>query len=400
MLKKIQTSQLQAGMYVHAFDSHWIDHPFFRSRFLIKDNETIQKLKDAGIDQVVIDTEKGKGCEAPASVDEIQATLEETYHGAGGKREKATKQVGAADELKNARVIFQEATQIIHRLMDDVRLGKQVELEHIEHITEKIVNSVFRNKDALISLTRIKHRDKYTFMHSVSVSGLMATFARDQGLPRETIEQVTMGGLLHDVGKMLIPANILNKPDKLSDEEFDIIKLHVDMGYAILSKTSGLKKEAMDVVTMHHEHFDGNGYPYGLRGEQISDIGQMAMIVDVYDALTSVRCYKDAWEPAFTLKKLLEWSGTQFKKEMVESFIRCLGIYPVGSLVQLQSGLVGIVMEQNENDLLRPDLRIIYNSRFEKYVQVKDIKLRKHPQDHIVQAISPLKYHIDLGAFI
>lgn len=387
-------------MYVHAIDCHWIDHQFFRSSFLIKDNEPIQKLKAVGISQLVIDTEKGKNCEAPESVDEIQATLEKSYHSVGEKREGATKQVTAADELKHARIIFKEATQVIHTLMDDVRLGKQVELENIEHITEKVVNSVFRNKDALISLTRIKDRDEYTFMHSVSVSGLMATFARDQGMPRDIIEQVTMGGLLHDVGKMLIPANILNKPDKLTDEEFGIMKLHVDMGRAILATSSGLRQEAMDVVTMHHEHFDGSGYPQGLQGEQISEIGQMAMIVDVYDALTSVRCYKEAWEPAYTLKKLLEWSGTHFKKEMVEHFIHCLGIYPVGSLVQLQSGLVGIVMEQNEHDLLRPDLRIIYNSRFEKYVQVKDIKLRKYPQDHIVQSVSPIKYNIDLGAFI
>ncbi len=281
-----------------------------------------------------------------------------------------------------------------------MRLGKRVELEHIEPVTEKIVNSVFRNKDALISLTRIKHRDQYTFMHSVSVSGLLASFALDRGMARERIQQLVMGGLLHDVGKMRVPLEILNKPDKLSDEEFNIMKSHVLLGVEVLADIPGLSRDALDVATMHHERCDGSGYPCGLKEKDISEVGHMSAIIDVYDALTSIRVYKDAWEPSFTLKKLLEWSGNLFNKEMVSHYIRCLGIYPVGSLVQLKSGLVGIVIEQNESDLLRPDLRIIYNSRFMKYVQVKDVKLRKMLEDSIIEAISPETYNIDLGAFV
>ena len=400
MLKKIMISQLQVGMFVHDLDCGWLQHPFFRSRFMINDLLMLDKVRDANIKHLVIDTEKGVDCTDAEAGDELQLTLQANIAETSSRQANDGKQVPASDEINNARVIYKEATNVIHRLLEDVRLGKQVEVEHIEPVTEKIVNSVFRNKDALISLTRIKNRDQYTFMHSVSVSGLLASFALNQGMERERIKQIVMGGLLHDVGKMRVPLEILNKPDRLSEDEYAIMKSHAQIGIDILSGMPGLSKDAMDVVAMHHERIDGSGYPNGLKGDEISEVGQMSTIIDVYDALTSVRIYKDAWEPSFTLKKLLEWSGSHFDKRLVSNYIRCLGIYPVGSLVQLKSGLVGIVREQNEKDLLRPDLRLIYNSRFEKYIQVKDVQLRKMPQDRIIEAISPEKYDIDLAVFV
>lgn len=386
-------------MYIHDLDCGWLEHPFFRSRFTVSDETIIHKIIEADIQHLVIDTEKGIGCDEE-TIGKVEAALQENISSTSERKDTDGKQVPAADEIDNARLIYQEATGVIHHLYEEVRLGKQVELEHIEPVTEKIVNSVFRNKDALISLTRIKDKDQYTFMHSVSVSGLMASFALDRGLSRERIKQIVLGGLLHDVGKMMVPGEILNKPGKLTDDEYEIMKSHVLHGVGRLTEVKGLTQDAMDVVSMHHERYDGSGYPRGLKGKEISLVGQMSMVVDVYDALTSIRVYKSAWEPSFTLKKMLEWSDRQFNKQLVGHYIRCLGIYPVGSLVQLKSGLVGIVREQNESDLLRPDLRIIYNSRFEKYVQVKDIQLRKLPDDSIVEAISPEKYNIDLAAFV
>ncbi|MDH5444757.1 MAG: HD-GYP domain-containing protein [Gammaproteobacteria bacterium] len=399
MLKKIKVSQVKPGMYVHDLDCGWLEHPFFRSRFTVSDESVVEKIVVTEIQHLVIDTEKGIDCEEE-SVCDVQSTLQQNISDNHARKEGDGKQVPAADEIDNARHIYQEATGVIHHLYEEVRLGKQVVLEHIEPITEKIVNSVFRNKDALISLTRIKDKDQYTFKHSVSVSGLLASFALDRGFSRERIRQVVLGGLLHDVGKMQVPAEILNKPEKLTDSEYEIMKSHVIHGMGLLTELPGLTQDAMDVVTMHHERIDGSGYPRGLKGNEIPMVGQMSMIVDVYDALTSVRCYKNAWEPSYTLKKMLEWCGRQFNQELVSHYIRCLGIYPVGSLVQLKSGLVGIVMEQNEKDLLRPDVRVIYNSRFEKYVQVKDIQMRKLPEETIVEAISPEKYNIDLAAFV
>lgn len=391
MLKKITTSQLQIGMYIHALDCHWIDHPFFRSSFVVDDPGVIEKIKGAGLQQIIIDTGKGSDFEDQVTDDKSNQSQNQKSN---------LKNTSVVDELNNARSVYTEATQIIRSLMHEVRLGKQVKLEEVEPIAERIVSSVTRNKDALVSLTRIKNRDEYTFMHCVSVSGLMATFARYLGMSQYDIEQVTMGGLLHDIGKILVPDYVLNKPAKLTDDEFDIMRLHVKMGHKVLSATTGITQQAMDVVLMHHERLDGSGYPYGLKGDELTKIGRMASIVDVYDALTSVRCYKDAWEPASTLKHMLEWGGKHFDKELVEKFIRCLGIYPVGSVVELTSGLVGIVMEQHEDDLLRPTLRIVYNIRYKKYVQVRDMDLKKTPEEKIIQAISPAKYNIDISVFI
>ncbi len=168
----------------------------------------------------------------------------------------------------------------------------------------------------------------------------------------------------------------------------------------ILSSASDISPEALRIAVEHHERVDGTGYPEGLTGEDISALGQMSSIVDVYDALISERCDKEAWEPSLTLKKLLEWSPNHFQTELVHQFIRCLGSYPVGSLVQLESDLIGIVTKQGEKDLLRPTLRIIYSLKENCYVPVKELNLAKRPNDSIQSSVSPKKYNINLTAFI
>ena len=219
-------------------------------------------------------------------------------------------------------------------------------------------------------------------MHCVSVAGLMTAFAVEMGLDAETIQQVAIGGMVHDIGKTLVPDKILNKPGKLDDDEFVVMKHHVNFSDQLLKEHTGLSQVARDVTLLHHERMDGTGYPQGLKGDEISLIGQMSAIVDVYDALTSVRVYKDAWEPSVTLKKLMEWSPAHFNPKLVQNFIKCLGIYPVGSLVELNSGRVGVVMEQGK-DILRPLLRVIYNTRLNGYIKVIELDLAKEYSDRI-----------------
>ena len=287
---------------------------------------------------------------------------------------------------------------MMQHLMEDARLGKQVEVEQIEPISEQMIESAFRNKDAFISLSRIKTKDQYTFMHSVSVAGLMITFSRAMGFDMDLIRQVSIGGLLHDIGKMKTPNEILNKPGKLDDNEFKIMKSHVVYSREMLEGRAGISQAALDVAALHHERVDGTGYPLGLKGDEISEVGQMSTIVDVYDALTSVRVYKSAWEPSVALKKLLEWSSSHFNPAQVKQFIRCLGIYPVGTLVELDSGLVGIVLKQGETDLLKPVVRIIYSTRKRDYVKIREVDLSR-TDDFIKQAVSPQVYQIDLATF-
>ncbi len=303
MIKKISVDQLRVGMFVHNLDCEWMDHPFFRRRFPVKNDRVIEKIAQSGIKYLYIDACKGQdGDAAPRAAEallDVQHQLEGTLEPASG----LTKQVAVAQEMQNARAVFKQAQSVITNLMGDVRLGKQVEVESVEPIVEEMISSAFRNKDALISLSRIKNKDEYTFMHSVSVAGLLIAFGRALDVDRETIKELAVGGLLHDIGKMLVPLEILNKPGRLDPDEFEMMRTHVVHSREILQTTPGITKHALDVAALHHERFDGTGYPDGLKSDAISTFGQMSAIVDVYDALTSVRVYKDAWEPAFTLKK-------------------------------------------------------------------------------------------------
>ncbi len=398
MKKKVSVQQLKRGMYIEDLDASWFEHNFLVNQFEIKDDKTLNKLINSGLKHVYIDTRKGIDVEdAPTQV-EVQDSLAVQTSEIAEEFSHLEKQIPVAAELNRAREIYTEAHGLMQNLMGDVRLGKQVSVEQIEPISEKMIESAFRNKDALISLSRIKNKDQYTFMHSVSVAGLMITFSRALGLDMDTIRQVAIGGLLHDIGKMKTPNEILNKPGKLSDEEFSIMKSHVVHSRELLEGKPGITQASLDVAAQHHERVDGTGYPLGLAGDEISTVGQMSTIVDVYDALTSIRVYKSAWEPSVALKKLLEWSSSHFDPVQVKQFIRCLGIYPVGTLVELDSGLVGIVIEQGETDLLKPRLKIIYSAIKKRLIPVRELDLTK-TDDFIRQAVSPQVYQIDMAAF-
>ena len=395
MFKKISTSELRIGMYVHDLGRAWMDHPFSLNRFLIKDMLTIQKIVKAGIRELTIDSSKGsKTLTQPAATPSSPAS-KTTDKGVEEKPDKVT----VAEERGRAKVLFRETTSIIHNLMSDARLGKQVEVQSLEPLAERMVQSTLRSRHALTGISRIKTKDEYTFMHCVSVAGLMTTFAMEMDLDERTIHQVALGGMLHDIGKTLVPDEILNKPGKLDDDEFVVMRKHVEFSGELLQEQVGLSRVAKDVAMLHHERMDGKGYPLGLTGDRISLIGQMSAIVDVYDALTSVRVYKAAWEPSLTLKKLLEWSPHHFNPELVQRFIKCLGIYPVGSLVELESGRVGVVMEQRK-DMLRPVLRIVYHARQRAYLRVQDIDLARETSDRIVNVRSPAEFNLDTSLFV
>lgn len=400
MLKKIRLDQIKVGMFIHDMDLAWMNHPFLKNRFKVEHDKTIQRISGLGIKYVIIDTRKGLDLDTAPAIDEIQRNLEEQSEKVALSLTGLKKEISVEEEINTARSILSEAGRTVQDLMQRVRFGKRVAVEAVESITEKIIDSVFRNKDALIILSRMKSKDEYTFMHSVSVATLTAAFSLALDLERDKIVPIATGALLHDIGKARIPLEILNKTGELTEEEFRIVKSHVEHGCQILTSASGLSPEALDIAAQHHERIDGSGYPHGLKGNAISKVGQMSAIVDVYDALTSERCYKGPWEPSHVLKKLLEWSPDHFKTELVHKFIRCLGIYPVGTLVQLTSGMVGIVMEQCEKDLLKPKIRIIYNAKEGCYIPVKELNLAQRTEDFIHSVVTPAKYNIDINNFI
>jgi HD-GYP domain-containing protein (c-di-GMP phosphodiesterase class II) len=288
--------------------------------------------------------------------------------------------------------------------MQDVRLGKAINIENVEPVVTHITESILRNSGALIGLMHIKNKDDYTFLHSVSVCTFMVAFCRSVGLDAETTQLAGLGGLLHDTGKALVPDAILNKPGRLTDEEFAIIKRHPKDGYDILLKTPGVHEIALDITLHHHERVDGSGYPDKLPGDQITTLSKMAAIVDVYDAITADRCYHKGMPPTDALRKLFEWSTHHFDPTLVKAFMRCVGIYPVGTLVLLESGRLGVVIEHNEESLLQPKVKVFFDTRRQSYIPPLEVDLAKPMgkggADKIVSHENAAKWQVDPQRFM
>jgi HD-GYP domain-containing protein (c-di-GMP phosphodiesterase class II) len=379
VIKRIPVTRLRVGMYVHDLNCNWMAHNFLRNRFLIDDEKTLQQIIAIGSREIGIDTARGADVdEAPRSEAPPDKAPPEP---AGTRSTLPPKPVAPGEERQRARKLHAEANRIVQGMMSDVRLGKQIEIEQIEPVVERIVDSIFRQQDALLPLAQLKNHDEYTFQHSVSVCALLTSFSRALELPREIIHEVAIGALLHDVGKATVPDAILNKPGKLTDDEFTQMKTHVVQSKIILEATPGISPIALEVAAQHHERYDGSGYPNHLKGEGISRYGQMSAIVDVYDAITSNRCYHKGMPPTEALRKILEWSKFHFNPELAQVFIRSLGIYPTGSLIRLESGRLAIVTEQHPDKLMQPKVRVIFHTRGH-YLKPELVDLR-YSQDRI-----------------
>ncbi|MDP2879755.1 MAG: HD-GYP domain-containing protein [Sulfuricella sp.] len=403
MIKKINVQQLKPGMFVHDLNCGWMEHPFLTGTLKVKSDRDIEKIVGNGIHEVYIDTAKGLDVVDAPTENEVKAELEHQMMNMAQKA-KPVASASLREELEKSREVHSEANKIVRNIMHDVRLGKQIELEQIDPMVEQMTASILRNKDALLSLCRIKNKDDYTFLHSVSVGALLISFAHGLNLDRDTLKLLGIGGMLHDIGKMKVPDEILNKPGKLTEEEFLIMKSHVVHSRDILAETPDIAQASLDVAAQHHERFDGSGYPLRLKGPEMSVYGQMASIVDVYDAITSNRCYHKGMEPTEALRKMFEWSKFHFNPELIHTFIRTIGIYPVGTLVMLESGKIGVVIEQHEKDLTRPLVRAVFDSRKNYYIATEDIDLSKPlgqgGGDKIVSHESPAKWGIEVQKFM
>ncbi len=399
MIKKIGIDQLKPGMFVHDLNCGWLDHPFLKSSFFVGKEETIAKIRSIGIRELYIDTIKGADVVAARTQKEVNDDLERQLQALAEKKQDKPQVAELSEETAKARRLHDEANRIVRHMMEDVRMGAQIEVERVEPMVENMVDSIFRNQNALLPLARLKTHDNYTFEHSVSVCALLVAFGRTLKLPREVIKDLGLGGLLHDVGKARVPDQILNKPGKLSDDEFARMQAHVSEGTGILRQSERIPPIALQVTAEHHERFDGSGYPGRMQGKSISLYGQMAAIVDVYDAISSERVYHKGMQPTQALKKLLEWSEHHFDPQLVQSFIRSVGIYPCGALVRLESGRLGVVLEQNEGNLLEPVVRVFYRADKQYYIPPEVINLAR-TQDRVASFESYEKWNIDPYAWL
>lgn len=405
MIKKIPVAQLRLGMYVSDVNAGWMDHPFLRNSLLLEDPEQLQKIRQAGIREVFIDTAKGLDVEEAPPPAETARALERLAEAPGAPEVQVPPpRSSLAEELAKAKGAFNEGARLVRSVMENSRLGRQIELGPVKLAVEKITNSVLRNGNAMFTLRRLQQRDDYTYQHSVGVCAMLAAFARAMDMDMASIHQIALGGLLHDIGYVRIHAEILKKPGRLSEEEFLHVKSHVVQGSDILHQTPGIPQLAFDVMEHHHERYDGSGYPRGLKGEEISLAGRMAAIVDVYDAITTDRVYHRAVNPGEAMGKLFEWSKEQFDPALFQVFVKSIGIYPVGSLVRLESERLGVVVEQREKNLLQPLLRVIYDAKRQYYLPPQDLDLSRPfghgGGDRIVGHESPEKWGIDVNRFL
>ena len=396
MLKKISVHQLKLGMHLKEFCGSWMEHPFWRTAFVITDPRDIERILESSIKEVWIDSAKGLDVapgETAVSEAESEAQVDEELSQAA-EVQRETAPVPASAEFVRAAKICAQSKRAVTSMFQEARMGKAVDTIGAQKLVEEITDSVSRNPGALISLARLKTADDYTYMHSVAVCALMIALARQLDLDEELTQRLGIAGLLHDLGKALMPMDVLNKPGKLTDEEFAIIKTHPEEGYKLLLASTGADDIALDVVLHHHEKTDGSGYPKRLKNEEISLHAKMGAVCDVYDAITSNRPYKAGWDPAESLRRMAEWSNGHFDPTVFQAFVKSLGIYPIGSLVKLKSGRLGLVVEQSKKSLLTPCIKVFYSTRSNARIKPEIIDLsRPDCPDKITGREDPSKWN-------
>ncbi|WNW13486.1 HD-GYP domain-containing protein [Pseudomonas sp. DTU_2021_1001937_2_SI_NGA_ILE_001] len=377
MLRKIMVSELALGMHIHEFCRPWDDDPFWIAQIesQLNDTQVLQRIRHSGLRELWIDISRGKAPDAPPAGDTAPTSLEK--------------------ELQRARQICGRARQLVMAMFDEAKMGRAMNVEDIGLLVDEIASSIMRHPHALISLSRLKNSDEYTYMHSVAVCALMVALARRMGLDEEQVRDAGVAGLMHDVGKMMMNPEILNKPGRLTDDEFQAMKSHPEAGLKILQETCRVTRAVLDVCLHHHEKFDGSGYPHGLAGDEISIFARMGAVCDVYDAVTSDRPYKKAWCAARAIREMAGWKG-HFDDQVFQHFVKTVGIYPIGALVRLESERLAVVMEQSEHSLLTPRVKVIMSARTRRPLEHRTLHLGKaQDTDSIVRIESPEQWGIE-----
>jgi putative nucleotidyltransferase with HDIG domain len=378
MLKRIAVKDIQLGMYICEFCGSWMEHPFWKTKFLLTDEKDMHAIQTSGIKELWIDVSKGSDISAgvPGKSEEEVARETEAVLLSANKPQMREK-VSLQDEIETAARLCAKSKEAVIEMFSDARMGKAIQVEQARALVEDISDSVMRQPHALISLARLKTADDYTYMHSVAVCALMIALARQLHLDEDMVREAGFAGLLHDIGKVGIPLNVLNKPGKLTDSEFAIVKSHPEVGAKILIESYQVSPLVLDVCLHHHEKVDGTGYPRGLKGDTISLLAKMGAVCDVYDAITSNRPYKKGWSPADSIRKMAEWSKGHFDESVFQAFVKAVGIYPTGSLVRLESGRLAVVVEQNEGSLLSPKVKVFFSAKNKSPIMQETLDLAK-----------------------
>jgi HD-GYP domain-containing protein (c-di-GMP phosphodiesterase class II) len=356
----------------------------------IKNIKVIGNLRSRGVESLLIDTSKTLTFDADNN---IVGRIKETPLPASNKSPITL-------EISKAKKLFNQSKEIQRQVFSDAQQGRNINLTPVIEITNKTIDTVFKNADALACVINIRKKDEYLLEHSVSVSVLITIFARFLKIDKKIVQLLSVGAFLHDVGKINIPDSILNKPGKLTEAEFTIMKSHVNHSIKIIESTPGISELSLEVAALHHEKLDGTGYPYNIPKEKITKYGRMIAICDIFDALTANRCYKEGYShiKAFSILRSLA-QKEHLDQRLVDLFIKCMGIYPVGSLVELSSNKLAIVESRNDGDPINPNVRSFYNSLDGRYVMAEDINLSDN-EDFIIRGVRADDFDLDMNKII
>ncbi|MCL1051300.1 HD-GYP domain-containing protein [Shewanella abyssi] len=388
-LIKIPVAKLGVGMFVESIDNTK-GRVSIASAGQIRSKEAIAKLLHCGTTHAWVNAERSS-----ADCGLNRPNVKPTKIAKPVAKRVSTNRVATQHKAKELMV---EAKDLIQKVLSETFEGKAVEVEPFEALADNMIESVLLDADALKCVSALRSKDAYLLEHSINVAFLLITFGRYLKFDTDMLRDLAVGGILHDIGKIKVDSAILNKPGKLTAEEFEHVKLHQTYAIEIMNNTAGLSQVSIDISLMHHEKLDGKGYPRGLKGDEIPIHGRISCIVDIFDALTATRCYKEAMSPAAAFKILLSLTPCHLDQALVYEFIRCVGVYPVGSLVELSDGRVGIVWESKNRDALHPKVKCFYSNKHKLYTGVTIVDLLKSDLN-IEKGISPSSLEIDPSPF-
>lgn len=388
VLKKITINDLKPGMYVHQIVEQK-GQLSVKSQGRVTSQAIVDTLKKKGVKSLVIDTSKAFATEPEGNL--VAESKSEP------KADEPRKKVALENELTRATHLHKQGKAIQKLLLNSVKKEQPFDTSIPKTFSRALVASIDRNPDALLCLTKIREKDDYLLEHSLNVAILLANFGRFLGMSEAKVHDLSYAGFLHDLGKIQIPDEILHKPGRLTDAEMEVMKGHVTHGVDYL-ETTDLDSKLIRVISEHHERLDGLGYPAGIEGDAISYEGRMLAIVDMYDAITADRVYKAGMSSQKAFSILMNDAPSRLDQHLVQQFIKCMGIYPVGSLVLLSNERLAMVIEQT-NSPLSPIVKVFYSVRNSHFLEPKDLNLTAEKNVKVVKAVIATDYKIDVNAF-
>jgi len=413
---QVNTSELKVGLYVARLDRPWLETPFLFQGFQIRDSSDIEELRKycqhvfVDLEQSHIDDQdraalrQSSRSNTPVVEDDIETqrhlrviNIPEPDPALTGHYYEDKEDL--RNELGRAQGIQQNVSAAVSNMLDNLRKGDVLDVPMLADVVDPLVDSVLRNRDAMAWLTRIKAADEYMYQHSIGSSVWAVVFGRHLGFDRETLVAVGLGGMLLDIGKTKIPTEILRKPDRLTDKEMALMRRHVEFSLDILAEAGNVDPRIECMVANHHERFNGEGYPGVLKGPEIPVLGRLAGIVDTYDAMMTKRPYARRVSSFDAMRELQRISNTEFQSEMVDQFVQAVGMFPTGSLIELNTGEVGIVVAQNNYQRLRPEVMIVLDRDKNPSRDFRTIDLRLVSGDRQEQDSIWIDRGLETGAY-